>query len=242
MRRFHRIFAIAQAQNMLVQEAYRNNNGNVEWLINVIRNLQDWEVREFESLVHRLAAQVFSGEDKMQWKLEKSGNYYVKSYFKHLTRRDNVLSPDFTMRQIWKRKVPPRVTFFAWEACGECILTIDKLKSRGLFVPNWCYMYVKNEESCNHVLLWCSGAFGIWSLIYSLIGISWMMPVSIREELWAWECVHLNSRLIKLIPLTIFWVLWKERNFRTFKSKKRYMYRLRERWMHYFGWYFVRTW
>lgn len=41
MRRFPRIFAIAQAQNMLVQDAYRNNNISVEWLINVIRNLQD---------------------------------------------------------------------------------------------------------------------------------------------------------------------------------------------------------
>lgn len=39
-------------------------------------------------------------------------------------------------RQIWKVKVPPQVSFFAWEASGECILTTDKLRMRGKVLVN----------------------------------------------------------------------------------------------------------
>lgn len=134
----------------------------------------------------------------MQWNLEKGGNFSVKSYFKHLTKWNNVLRPNFLMRQIWKAKVTPRVAFSAWEVCRECILTIDKLKTRGLAIPNRCYMCMQDEESCNHILLRCPVAFGLWSLIYSLVGISWVMMGSIREELWAWEDMYLENRLINL--------------------------------------------
>lgn len=67
MRRFPRIFETSKAQNMMMQDAYRNNNGSVEWLINVTRNLQDWEIREFENLLLLLATQQMpSGEDKVR--------------------------------------------------------------------------------------------------------------------------------------------------------------------------------
>lgn len=61
------------------------------------------------------------------------------------------------------------------------------------------------------------------------------MSRSISDELWAWEGVQLDSSLIKLIPLTIFWVIWKERNSITFEGKETDLYRLRDRLMHYFG-------
>lgn len=43
------------------------------------------------------------------------------------------------------------------------------------------------------------------------------------------------NRLTKLIPLTIFLVLWKERNSRPFENKGIDLYSLRDRWMHLFG-------
>lgn len=43
-RQFQRIFVIAQLKNMIIKDAYREGNGNREWIVNVNRNLNDWEV------------------------------------------------------------------------------------------------------------------------------------------------------------------------------------------------------
>lgn len=39
-----------------------------------------------------------------------------------------------------------------------------------------------------------------------------------REEPWAWDEVCKKKRLLRLIPLCIFWVVWKERNLRAFEG------------------------
>lgn len=38
-----------------------------------------------------------------------------KSFYKHMTK-DEKTGTSFPFRKIWGVKVPPRVTFFAWEA------------------------------------------------------------------------------------------------------------------------------
>lgn len=159
----------------------------------------------------------------------------MKSYYGQITRKNLERIHHFSMRQIWKTKVPPRITFFAWEACRECILTIDKLKVKGLCIPNKCYLCMKAEESCNHVLLWCPVAFELWSLIYNLLDINWAVAGSVREELQAQDGVHFDRKLSKMISLTIFWVLWKKRNSMAFEGKEGNLYRLKNRWMYYFG-------
>lgn len=59
--------------------------------------------------------------------LTKNDSFTVKSWYCWLVMRvdDAGLFPH---KQIWKVKIPPSVSFFAWEACRECILTIDKLR------------------------------------------------------------------------------------------------------------------
>lgn len=138
--KYPRIFAIAQTKNLFVQDAYRINNGCVDWWINVSRNLQDWEVKKYENLLQLLASPGCLEPGK-------SGKFSVKSYYSQLTRTDLVQLQNFPMRQIWKTKAPPRIAFFAWEACRECILTTDKLKATGMFIPNRCYLCKKAEES-----------------------------------------------------------------------------------------------
>lgn len=76
--------------------------------------------------------------------------------------------------------------FFAWEACQECILTINKLMRRGHIIANRCYLCVNAAESCNHVLIWCLMTNSLWSMVYSLFGINWMTGGMVKDELWAW--------------------------------------------------------
>lgn len=57
-RHFPRIFNITQFKEMTVEEAYQAVNDRIVWSINVIRNLNDWEVAEYEGLMKMLAGQV----------------------------------------------------------------------------------------------------------------------------------------------------------------------------------------
>lgn len=79
------IFAIAQSRGMVIEEAYRDISGSTEWMVNVTRNLNDWEVSEYEALLQVLAAQqISSGSDQILWKLKQSEEFSVKFYYKHI--------------------------------------------------------------------------------------------------------------------------------------------------------------
>lgn len=71
---------------MTVLEAYRVINGNTVWVFTTKRNLNDWEVAEFEDLMSTLeSVQLLNNDDQMVWNLEKIGIFSVTSYYKFLT-------------------------------------------------------------------------------------------------------------------------------------------------------------
>lgn len=61
------------------------------------------------------------------------------------------------------------------------------------------------------------------------------MSGSVREEMWAWEGIHINRNMAKLIPLTIFWGAFEGDKFKAFEDKEIGLYKLKNRWLHYFG-------
>ena len=71
-----------------------------------------------------------------------------------------------------------------------------------------------------HLLLHCEMAYWIWSFVFITFGLSWVVPRSIPDLLfgwWNWLGKH-SSQIWNLVPLCIFWCIWKERNQRTFKD------------------------
>lgn len=113
-------------------------------------------------------------------------------------------------------RLPPRVSFFTWEVTQEYILTIDKLKKRVLVLVNGCFLCLKDEDSCNHLVLSCSITFEMWSLVYRALGIDWVMARTVRDELWVWCLLNDRCSFADVITLTIWQMVWKERNRRTF--------------------------
>lgn len=144
--------------------------------------------------------------DKAVWKLKKDGIFTVKSFYHYLANNEGerVRFPD---SQIWKVRAPPRITFFAWEAVQECILTIDKLMRRGHILVSGCYLCMEAVESCNHLLLWCPVTYSLWNIVHSLLGINWIIGGTVKNELWVWDEICKKLKFIKLIPSTIFWVV-----------------------------------
>lgn len=130
--------------------------------------------------------------------------------------------------------VPPRVAFFAWEACWEKILTTDKLRARGLIIVNGCLLCLNAEESYNHLLLWCHIAYRLWCMIYSLLGIEWVVAGSVHDEIRVYDGLSCKRCIANQIPLIVFWFIWKERNTRPFVGKECNLKMLKDRWIYYF--------
>lgn len=90
---------------------------------------------------------------------------------------------------------------------------------RDLDLANWYVLCRPNLESYNHLLLWCPVSYDLWSSIRKLLGISWVIAGSVKDEILAWEDLKMNNKWHRLIPLTILWIIWKERNCRIFEGK-----------------------
>lgn len=79
---------------------------------------------------------------------------------------------------------------------------------------NRCYLCKQAAESCSHLLEWWLMTSNLWSIVYNLIRISWIIAGSVKEEIWAWEnlCKQQNY------SFNDFWVIWKKRNNRVIKG------------------------
>lgn len=75
---FPHIYAIAKDKTTLLENAYGASTPLV-WDVSVTRNLQDWEVMEYENLL-QLLADVKAGTepDRLNWKLCKKRLLYSK--------------------------------------------------------------------------------------------------------------------------------------------------------------------
>ena len=85
---------------------------------------------------------------------------------------------------------------------------------------DWCIMCRHSGETVAHILLHCEMAYRIWSFVFITFGLSWVVPRSIIDLLfgwWNWLGKH-SSQIWNLVPLCIFWCIWKERNRRTFED------------------------
>ena len=104
-------------------------------------------------------------EDKMIWKEEKSGKYFVRRTCRicvseiadnsnmHVLGRWNL---------IWKLKVPPKIKSFLWHVCRGCFPTRARLSSRGVSCPLDCVQCNNNYEDSIHILVECPEAVQMW--------------------------------------------------------------------------------
>jgi hypothetical protein len=61
---------------------------------------------------------------------------------------------------------------------------VDRVKQWwDVVVVNWCCMYKKGGESIDHLLLHCEVATELWSGLFQLFGVAWVMPCRVSELL-----------------------------------------------------------
>ncbi|RVW28985.1 putative ribonuclease H protein [Vitis vinifera] len=184
------------------------------------RALNDWEVEEAKLFLGCLHGKRVIGDedDKVVWTETKSGIFSAKSLYLAL---EAGCPSSFPSSCIWKVWVQPKISFFAWEAAWGKALTLDLVQRRGWSLANRCYMCMEKEETIDHLLLHCSKTRVLWELLFSLFGVYWVMPCSVRETLLSWQTSSVGKKHRKVwraAPLHIFWTVWKARNRLAFKD------------------------
>jgi hypothetical protein len=84
-------------------------------------------------------------------------------------------------------------------------------------------MCKRSGESVDRLLLHCDVALALWSALYTRFGLSWVMSRSVIElfACW-WTFGRPKSAMIwKIVPICLFWCLWKEINNRCFEDLER---------------------
>lgn len=81
MDRFPLIYSIATNKAVNVREA-AGFDGSFSWNVPVARNLNDWELEQYESILSTLASiNLTNRDDKLLWNLKKNSLFSVDSLF-----------------------------------------------------------------------------------------------------------------------------------------------------------------
>lgn len=162
--------------------------------------------------------QLTSEPDTFLWRLMPDRCYSAASTYNAMFLGS---SASLGAKYIWKTSAPPRVKFFFWLVMHDPCWTGDRRFCHGLQKTNTCIMCDQEPETMDHILIGCCFSRIVWDF--------WTVKLHLQSVLQmqgmrAIECWLLNR---KLLPKTIRrgfdslfflagWMIWKERNVRTF--------------------------
>jgi len=192
--------------------------GSTQWNVSFVREAHDWEVGVFASFFQVLHSVKVSRDcaDRLWWVSSKKGLFKIKS-FKSLACSG---SSGFPWKSVWRIQAPSMAIFFAWLAALGKICTMDNLRKRYIIIVDKCCLCKRDRESVDHLFLHCDVAYALWANIFNCFGKSWVMPRRLFDlfACW-WKSGRPRSAAIwKMVPICIFWCVWKERNLRCFED------------------------
>ena len=121
-------------------------------------------------------------------------------------------------------------SFFAWATSRGKVLILDQFQRRGHSLENKCFLCLSEVETVDHLLLHCVKTRVLWNLLFSLFGVAWILSYSVKETLLGWHGAFLGKARKKawqMVPLCIFWSVWKERNLLAFGNDELSLQRLK---------------
>jgi len=215
---FPDIFNLVLHQQNTIAEMWTSDR----WSLNFRRHFNDWEVQRVADFLSKLDQfpGVQAAEDHLWWQGNSKGIFKVYAAYKIMNQSNHQIA-NWPWKQIWRIKVPHKVSIFVWLLAKEATLTVDNLMSRGMTLCSRCFLCKEIAETVNHLFLHCPFTAHLWRIILNRKGIAWTMPGKITEALSSWEgiCSHAKDRSRwRIVPACIWWTIWKERNSRCFES------------------------
>ncbi|KAL4368710.1 hypothetical protein GQ457_05G000030 [Hibiscus cannabinus] len=220
---FPRIFAVCSSKLGTIADFGRKENGVWVWNIPLRRQLFDWEIEIWNSLLELLNGFRNSSvdEDWVRWMGSGDGKFSVKSLVSNLY--GHIKSEKEWGVAVWRGVAPPKVEVFTWLVVRNRIPVKGKLAARGLLLNNdtlcpFCGLFPKEVS---HLLFSCKVAWLIWVRCAAFWDVSFVCPNDPGIFLLSWHeaCISRSSDSIwHLIPFAILWTIWLLRNEITFAN------------------------
>ena len=61
-------------------------------------------------------------------------------------------------------------------------------------MPNRCYLCKEEEETNDHLILFCKKATMLWGLLFSLFNVQWVLHSLIKKNLIGWHEAFVSKR------------------------------------------------
>lgn len=126
---------------------------------------------------------------------------------------------------VWNNLIPLKVSFFMWELWWDKTPRVDNLIVGGMILTNRCCLCLFTAESSGHLFMHCPWVGPFWSYLISRFGVAWVQASSVRSLIQCWQVQYGNGirevvrSIWKVIPSALCWIVWEERNMRTFEDK-----------------------
>lgn len=172
------------------------------------------------------------GEDSLWWPFSKSGEFSVKSGYFQSKRQEikdttgpstSVGVSPFVWKEIWDVKVPQKIKFFLWKLCHNALPVGQNLCKKRIKNSPLCQLCEKEEESIEHMLLFCEWTRVVWFGLQVQCVPSRTSVTSIHQ--WLGKMFTEFDKLqdfkvyAKMSLCCALWSIWKGRNQAIFDSK-----------------------
>ncbi|XP_066333343.1 uncharacterized protein [Miscanthus floridulus] len=124
-------------------------------------------------------------------------------------------------KELWKTKAPARVKFFFWLALHHRLWTAERRKRHGLQDDDACVLCGQESETADHLFIGCVLTREVWFALLAPLGLTVLAPGHTEDATswWLRQRLRIDAAgrpAFDSMILLISWVIWKERNSRTF--------------------------
>lgn len=211
------IFATVSARKRktLVADALPNN----EWVRHITGPVTMQIVAEVEKICDLLENVELSQQpDTFTWGLTADHMYSAASAYGAMFFGSSQL---VGAKHIWKTAAPPRVRFFFWLVMHHRCWTAERRWRHGLQDSNLCITCDQEAQTIDHILLGCCYSKEVWHFCLDRLHLQGYVVLTDEPALQWW--LRRRKGLPKLarpgfdtLFFLIGWMLWKQRNARTF--------------------------
>uniref|UniRef100_A0A803QKZ2 Reverse transcriptase domain-containing protein n=1 Tax=Cannabis sativa TaxID=3483 RepID=A0A803QKZ2_CANSA len=146
---YNRIHAFNKVSNLFI-------DGTRTWNVPLIQSCFDRDITE--AIINIKPIQ--DGSDLLFWKPAKEGKFSVKSaHWLYQHQRFN--NSNRVWKELWKKKIHPRLTMMIWKILGDCLPTSGKM----YFLNNpdrHCLLCNSETEDAFHLIAKCNVTRGLW--------------------------------------------------------------------------------
>lgn len=157
-------------------------------------------------------------EDRFVWRWTADGKYSPSSAYRAFFAGSSLL---LGAKELWKTKAPLRVKFFFWLALHHCLWTAERRKRHGLQDDDACVLCGQEAETGDHLFVGCVLTRELWFSLLAPVGLTVLAPTNTKDLVSWWLRQRLRLEVavhpaFDSLVLLISWIIWKERNNRTY--------------------------